>query len=81
MKSKNYGLKSFLILQVIFIIFMTLAILSGCLCAAIIVYLKNGSFIFSWHDDVLFSIKRGGGLGMSTGAGIWILSKFKESNG
>lgn len=57
MKPRTYGLKSLLILLVTFVVIMTIAILSGCLCAAILVYLKNGSFIFGWQEDVLFQLK------------------------
>ncbi|WP_369012163.1 immunity protein [Erwinia pyrifoliae] len=77
MKPRTYGLKSLLILLVTFVVIMTLAVLSGCLCAAILVYLKNGSFIFGWQGDVLFSIKRGIA-GIPTGVGIWILSRMKD---
>ncbi|ADP10708.1 hypothetical protein EJP617_10270 [Erwinia sp. Ejp617] len=42
------------------------------------VYLKNGSFIFGWQGDVLFSIKRGIAAGIPTGVGIWILSRMKD---
>ena len=78
MKPNTYGFKSLFILLIIFIVTMTLAFLSGCLCAAILVYFKNGSFIFGWHEDVLFSIKRGIAMGIPTGVGIWLLSKIKE---
>ncbi|WP_168386423.1 immunity protein [Erwinia amylovora] len=78
MKPRTYGLKSLLILLVTFVVIMTIAILFGCLCAAILVYLKNGSFIFGWQEDVLFSIKRGIAAGIPTGAGIWILSRMKD---
>lgn len=78
MTTNTYGLKSLFILIIIFIVTMILAFLSGCLCAAILVYFKNGSFIFGWHEDVLFSIKRGFVVGIPTGVGIWILSRMKQ---
>ncbi|MGB9095786.1 immunity protein [Erwinia sp.] len=78
MKQRNYGLTALLILLLSFVTIMTLVVLSGCLCATFFVYLKNGSFIFSWQEDVVFSIKKGLITGMPVGAGIWILSKMKE---
>ncbi|KAB8310064.1 immunity protein [Erwinia endophytica] len=78
MTPNTYGLKSLFILLATFIVTMTLAFLSGCLCAAILVYFKNGSFIFGWHEDVLFSIKRGIVVGIPTAVGIWLLSKMKD---
>ncbi|KAA5962157.1 immunity protein [Pantoea sp. M_9] len=77
MKKRNYGLTTLLILLLSFVTIMTLVVLSGCLCAAFLVYLKNGTFILGWQEDVLFSIERGFITGMPVGAGIWILSKFK----
>ncbi len=78
MTPNTYGLKSLFILLITFIVTMTLAFLSGCLCAATLVYFKNGSFILGWHEDVIFSIKRGIAVGIPTGVGIWLLSKMKE---
>ncbi|TCV90924.1 immunity protein [Biostraticola tofi] len=78
MTQRNYGLTTLLILLSSFVIIMTLVVLSGCLCAAFLVYLKNGAFIFGWQEDVLFSMKRGLITGMPVGTGIWILSKLKK---
>ncbi len=64
--------KSLLILLLFCTIIMIMVVLSGCLCAAILVYLKNETFIFSWHDDVVFSVKKGVVTGIPTGIGIWI---------
>ncbi|PQQ22541.1 immunity protein [Photorhabdus luminescens] len=69
--------KSLLILLLFCTIIMIMVVLSGCLCAAILVYLKNETFIFSWHDDVVFSVKKGVVIGIPTGIGIWILSRLK----
>ncbi|KOY62155.1 hypothetical protein [Photorhabdus heterorhabditis] len=69
--------KSLLILLLFCTIIMIMVVLSGCLCAAILVYLKNETFIFSWHDDVVFSVKKGVVTGIPTGIGIWILSRLK----
>ena len=78
MRPNTYGLKSLFILIITFIVTMILAFLSGCLCAAILVYFKNGNFIFGWHEDVFFSIKRGIVVGIPTGVGIWLLSRIKQ---
>lgn len=78
MKKRSYGLTALLILLLSFITIMTFAILSGCLCAALLVYLKTGCFMFGWVEDVLFSMKRGLITGLPVGAGIWIMSKLKE---
>ncbi|WP_445497555.1 immunity protein [Photorhabdus sp. SF281] len=72
-------LKSLLILLLSCTIIMIMVVLSGCMCAAILVYLKNETFIFSWHDDVVFSVKKGVVTGIPTGIGIWILSRLKEN--
>ncbi|MGD8106440.1 immunity protein [Pantoea sp. FN0302] len=79
MKQSNYGLTTLLILLLSFVTIMTLVVLSGCLCASFLVYLKSGAFIFGWQDDVLFSIKKGLITGIPVGTGIWILSKLKEN--
>ncbi|AWK41223.1 immunity protein [Photorhabdus laumondii subsp. laumondii] len=71
--------KSLLILLLLCTIIMIMVVLLGCLCAAILVYLKNETFIFSWHDDVVFSVKKGVVTGIPTGIGIWILSRLKGS--
>lgn len=72
-------LKSLLILLLSCTIIMIMVVLSGCLCAAILVYLKNETFVFSWHDDVIFSVKKGVVTGIPTGIGIWVLSRLKEN--
>ncbi len=74
-------LKSLLILLLSCTIIMIMVVLSGCMCAAILVYLKNETFIFSWHNDVVFSVKKGVMTGIPTGIGIWILSRLKENRG
>ncbi|WP_118987475.1 MULTISPECIES: immunity protein [Photorhabdus] len=73
-------LKSLLILLLSCTIIMIMVVLSGCLCAAILVYLKNETFVFSWHDDVVFSVKKGVVTGIPTGIGIWVLSRLKGNH-
>lgn len=73
------SLKSLLILLIACSITMIMVVFAACLCAAFLVYLKNGVFILSWHDDVVFSLKRGAVVGIITGAGIWIMSRLKAN--
>lgn len=79
MGNRTYGLKSFLLLVISCVVIMILIALLACLCAAFLVYFKKGSFIFTWHDDVLFSLKSGIGTGVISGTGIWLLSKIDKN--
>ncbi|POD96002.1 immunity protein [Pectobacterium odoriferum] len=73
------SLKSLLILLIGCSLTMILVVFSACLCAAFLVYLKSGVFILSWHGDVIFSLKRGAVVGITTGAGIWLMSWLKAN--
>lgn len=79
MKPRNYGLTTLLILLASFVTIMTLVALFACLCAAFLVYLKNGNFIFGWQEDVFFSMKKGLITGIPVGTGIWILCRLKAN--
>ncbi len=79
MSNRTYGLKSFLFLTVSCVIIMIIIALLACLCAAFLVYLKKGVFIFTWHGDILFSIRSGAGTGAIVGIGIWLLSRMENN--
>ncbi|MDY4316820.1 immunity protein [Pectobacterium colocasium] len=72
-------LKSLLILLIGCSITMIMVVFAACLCAAFLTYLKNGVLIISWQDDVIFSLKRGTVVGVTTGIGIWIMSMLKAN--
>ncbi|AIA69416.1 immunity protein [Pectobacterium atrosepticum] len=73
------SLKLLLTLLIVCSITMIMVVFAACLCAAFLIYLKNGTFIISWQDDVVFSLKRGTVVGITTGVGIWIMSRFRAS--
>lgn len=72
-------LKSLLILLIGCSLTMILVVFSACMCAAFLVYFKSGVFILSWYDDVIFSLKRGAIVGITTGTGIWLMSMLKAN--
>ncbi|ARD17543.1 hypothetical protein [Edwardsiella piscicida] len=77
MKIRTVGVKlNFVLICYCVLILIGVALLA-CLCAAILVFLKNGKFIFSWEDDVLYSVKAGIATGIPTGIGIWFMSWIK----
>ncbi|SIP73502.1 conserved hypothetical protein [Xenorhabdus innexi] len=42
--------------------------------------MKNETLIFSWQDDVVFSVKKGVVTGIPIGIGIWVLSRLNRNS-
>ncbi|WP_145590702.1 hypothetical protein [Yersinia aleksiciae] len=77
MKIQTVGIKLLAILICYCVFILTGIALLACLCATFLVFIKNGTFIFSWEDDVVYSIKVGLAAGIPTGIGIWFMSWMK----
>lgn len=58
-----------------FVIFIT--VLSVSLGIAIIFFLQDGEFFFSWREETVYSIKYGLSGGIPLGVGIWFMSYMK----
>ncbi|ARB85814.1 MULTISPECIES: hypothetical protein [Yersinia] len=77
MKIQTVGIKLLAILICYCVLILIGIALLACLCAAFLVFLKNGTFIFGWKDDVVYSVKAGIAAGVPTGVGIWFMSLMK----
>ena len=77
MKIQTVGIKFFTVLIGYCVLTLTGVALLACLCAALLDFLKNGSFIFSWEGDVIYSVKAGLAAGIPAGIGIWFMSWMK----
>ncbi|KNC92567.1 hypothetical protein [Trabulsiella odontotermitis] len=58
------------------VIFITVFLIS--LGVAIIFYLQDGSFLFSWWEELYYSLGYGLSAGIPLGVGCWFLSWMKE---
>jgi len=58
-----------------FVIFITVLFVS--LGIAIIFFLQDGEFLFSWGEETVYSIKYGLSGGIPLGVGIWFMSWMK----
>lgn len=77
MKIQTVGAKLLAVLIYYCVLILICIALLACLCAALLVYFKNGMFIFDWKDDVVYSIKAGVAAGVPAGIGIWFMSWMK----
>ncbi|MEB7586613.1 hypothetical protein [Serratia rubidaea] len=77
MKIQTVGIKLFIILIFYCVLILIGVALLACLCAASLVFFKNGKFIFGWENDVLYSVKMGLAAGIPAGIGIWFMSWMK----
>ncbi|WP_202303618.1 hypothetical protein [Dryocola clanedunensis] len=77
MKINKTGFYYFLFLCIYwpFVIFITVFLVS--LGIAIIFYLQDGKFFFSWKKEAFYSVKYGLSGGLPLGAGIWFMSWMK----
>lgn len=77
MKINKSGFYYFLFLCIYwpFVIFITVFLVS--LGIAIIFYLQDGKFFFSWEKEAFDSVKYGLSGGLPLGVGVWFLSWMK----
>lgn len=59
----------------LFVIFLTVFLVS--LGIAMIFYLQDGNFYFSWEKEVFYSLRYGLSGGLPLGIGIWFMSWIK----
>lgn len=45
---------------------------------SLLVFFKIGFFKFNWGETILISLKKGGGIGLVLGLGLWIKARLQE---